>query len=335
MTSSEFTTNIKKLGRLTDDAKIILVLQPEKPDTDSLCTSLALEQILGDLGKEVVMYSQDEVPPYISYFEGADRVVHDLPNHFDFTILVDTGGAQQIQRTLDKHQGRLAAKPFFIVDHHSTREPLPFGTIDIIDPQAAAAGELIVNICGQLKWPLNAEAAALVVPAIMSDTLGLTTPSATPTTIQTVADMAHLGASLYDINQARLEAAALDPDVFALKGRLLQEVEFLLDGRLALLTVDPITLKEYAKRYDPAALVIYDMQHVRGVKLAVVMRNYAPKLKLSLRANGPLAAPVAATFGGGGHPAASGATIENGDPIEARERLIAATRAVLDEQPAE
>lgn len=329
MKSAETTANIKKFARLVGDAKTIVVLQPEKPDSDSLCSALALEQILGDLGKEVALYCQDEVPGYISYFEGADRVVDALPNQFDLVILVDTGGAQQIARTLEKHQGRLAAKPFVILDHHATREPLPFTTIDIIDPQAAATGELIARIAGELGWNINAEAASLIVPAITADTLGMTTPNTTAETVATVADMVRRGANLYELNQARLAAAALDPDILHLRGQLLQQVEFLLDGKLALLTVGPEILKEYAKRYDPAALVVYDMQHVRGVELAVVIRNYAPKIKLSLRANGPYAAPVAGAFGGGGHPQASGATIEAGQPDEVRARVIETAKEVL------
>ncbi|HSX02622.1 MAG TPA: DHH family phosphoesterase [Candidatus Saccharimonadia bacterium] len=330
-TDTEFAANLKQLGRLVAKAKTILVLQPEKPDTDSLCSALVLEHLLGDLGKEVVLYCQDEVPPYINYFPGVDRLTDVLPNQFDLSILVDTGSPTQMQRTLEKHQGRLAAKPFVIIDHHGTRTPMPFAAIEVIDAQAAATGELLVRIAAELSWALNAEAASLVVPAIMSDTLGLATPSVTAATVQTVADMVRLGANLAAINDARLAAGALDPDVLQLKGRLLQQVEFLLDGRLALLMVDAPTLKEYAKRYDPSALVIYDMQHARGVQIAIVIRNYAPKLKLSLRANGPYAAPVAAEFGGGGHAQASGATIEAGQPDDIRAKVIAATQKVLDE----
>lgn len=326
---TELQDNIKKLGRLVNGAKSILVLQPEKPDTDSLCSTLALEHILGDLGKEVIMYSRDPLPPYISYFEGADRLVDEVPHQYDLAILVDTGGAQQVERTLEKYQGRLAAKPFVIIDHHATRSPLTFTTTDIIDATAAATGELLVKISKQLKWPISPAAASFIVPAIMSDTLGLTTPSVTADTVTTVADMVRLGASLYDINQARLEAGALDQDVFALKARLMQQVEFLEDGKLALLVVDPTTLKDYAKRYDPSALVIYDMQHVRGVEVAIVIRNYAPKIKLSLRSNTPIAGTVASAFGGGGHPQAAGATIESGQISEVRAKVIAETRKVL------
>ncbi len=333
MKSTEIQANIKKLGRLVDDAQTIVVLQPEKPDTDSLCSALVLEHLLGDLGKDITLYCQDEVPPYINYFEGVDRLTDELPNKFDLAILVDTGGAQQVARTMEKHQGRLAAKPFVIIDHHATRTPLPFATIDIVDAQSAATGELLVKIATQLGWKLGAEAASLVVPAITADTLGLTTPSVRANTVHTVGTMVELGANLYELNQARLAAGAMDPDVLTLKGRLLQEVEFLLDGKLALLTVGPAILKDYAKRYDPAALVIYDMQHVRGVELAIVIRNYAPKLKLSLRANSPVAAPVAEAFGGGGHPQAAGATIETGQPEDIRAKVIEVTKEMLANAP--
>ncbi len=326
---SELKANIAKLGQLVADAKTVVVLQPEKPDSDSLCSALVLEHLLGDLGKEVILYCRDQVPPYINYFEGVDRLTDELPNQFDLSILVDTGGAQQVERTMEKYQGRLAAKPFVIIDHHGSRSPLPFTTVDVIDPAAAATGELLVVIANQLGWKLNAEAASLVVPAITADTLGLTTPSVTARTVETVAQMVKLGANLYELNQARLEAGAMDPDVLLLRGRLLQQVEFACDGRLALLVVDPATLKEFAKRYDPAALVIYDMQHVRGVEIAIVIRNYAPKLKLSLRANQPIAAPVAEAFGGGGHPQAAGATVEAGEVDEVRAKVIAVTEEIL------
>jgi len=41
---------------LIDEAKKIIVIQAENPDGDSLGSALALEEILGDLGKEVSLY---------------------------------------------------------------------------------------------------------------------------------------------------------------------------------------------------------------------------------------------------------------------------------------
>jgi phosphoesterase RecJ-like protein len=326
---NEFDKNLITLGKLLVDPLTILVLQPEKPDSDSLCSSLALEHLLGNLGHTVILFSTDEVPPYIRYFEGADRLDPNFPKQFDLTILVDCGSPTQIGRTLEKYQGRLAAKPFVIIDHHATRTTMPFTTIDIIKPESASTGELLVELAHVLKWELNVEIARLVVPSIMADTLGLTTPNVTAETIETVAEMVRLGANLSELNQARLAAGAMDSDVLTLKGKILQSVEYLCDGRLALVIIEPEVLKDYAKRYDPSALVIYDMQHVRGVEIAVVIRNYAPKLKLSLRSNRPLAAQVAAAFDGGGHPQAAGATVDSGNPGDVRLKVIAVTTELL------
>ncbi len=52
---SNFTKSVTDLKVLIDQADTILILQPEKPDTDSITSSLALEQILGDLGKEIIL----------------------------------------------------------------------------------------------------------------------------------------------------------------------------------------------------------------------------------------------------------------------------------------
>src|SRR5437764_973046 len=126
--------SIKQLGKLVDEAKTILVLQPEKPDTDSLTSSLALEQILGDLGKDVALYCKDTIPKYIAYFEGVDRVLTEFPNKFDLTIIVDTGGPSALARTFEVYAGRLTKHPVAIIDHHPNRESMPFPTHEVIDP---------------------------------------------------------------------------------------------------------------------------------------------------------------------------------------------------------
>jgi phosphoesterase RecJ-like protein len=326
---TEYKSNLASFSKLIDDAKTVLVLQPEKPDSDSLCSSLILEHLLGDLGKTVVLYSEDQLPPYINYFPGADRLDPIFPKQFDIAILVDCGSPSQITRTLEKHQGRLASKPFVIIDHHAARTAMPFPTIDLIVAEVGSTGELLVQLAEQLKWKLNADIASLVIPSIMADTLGLTTPNVTADTIETVAKMVRLGANLAELNKARLEAGAMDSDILTLKGKILQNVTYHCEGKLALVTIEPEDLKEYAKRYDPSALVIFDMQHVRGVEIAVVIRNYAPKLKLSFRSNRPLASDVAKGFDGGGHPQAAGATVEAGNPADVSAKVIAITTELL------
>lgn len=328
--------NAEKLKQLVDSAETILVLQPEKPDTDSLGTSLALEQMLGDLGKEVIMYCQDEVPSYIRILDGWDRVVHDMPAKFDFTILVDCGGPQQIQRTLDKHQAQLTSKPFVILDHHANRSPMPFETIDVIDPATAATGELVVKISQKFGWKINQDAGKVIVPAIMADTLGLSTPTTTADTVQAVADMVRLGVDMTELRRRRELAEALEPEISRLKGQLLQRVEYAADGQIATVIVTPEELAKYADIHDPADLVSQEIRRIKGVQIAAVLRNYnssvhGNKIKISMRANLPIAAKAAQHFKGGGHDQAAGCTIEGRPVEEVKDELIRVITGLLDE----
>lgn len=325
--TSGLKAGIEQLAKLVEQAQTILVLQPEKPDTDSLGTSLAFEQILGDLGKEVVMYCQDPIPGYLRIFDGWDRVVDKFPAKFDFTIAVDFGDPQQMDRTLAKHGSTLMSKPFVVFDHHKHRKPMAFPSIDIIDAESAAAGELVAKVCQELGWKVNEAAAKAIIPSIMADTLGLSTPTTTANTIETVAQMVRNGANMSELRRRREKAEALEPEILALKGRLLGQVEYYDEGRIAILVVTPEELNKYAAVHDPADLVNQEMRTVKGVQIAAVLRDYdstlyGRKIKISMRANLPIAAKAAEHFGGGGHDQAAGCTVEGRPVQEVKKELV-------------
>ena len=80
--------------------KTILVLQPENPDADSVAAALALEEVLGDAGKEVIIYSYVHIPDYLYYIQGVDRIVEEFPAAFDASIVVDTVTASLLEHTV-------------------------------------------------------------------------------------------------------------------------------------------------------------------------------------------------------------------------------------------
>ncbi len=316
---------ITELGALVADATTILVLQPEKPDTDSLTSSLALEQILGDLGKEVVLYCRDDVPSYIAYFEGADRVRHEFPDKFDLTLIVDTGGPQALARTFEKYQGRLTKKPVSVIDHHPNRESLPFPTHEVVDRTSTSTCEVVITIAEQLGWAINKDAANLLVPGILADTRNLSIATVTSDTFRTMAKLIDWGANLYHIHEAYRASDRLTTDLLALKGRLLGRIELYCEGKIALVAVTPEELKQYAELHDPADLIIYDLQNALGVAVAVVMRHYGGetnKIKISTRASMPVAAKACMDFGGGGHDRAAGCQVNNTPLAEVKANFV-------------
>lgn len=324
----------QQLDELVATSQTILVLQPEKPDGDSLSSALALEQILGDLGKQVIMYCQDAIPEYIRVLGAWDRVTDRFPAQFDLTILVDAGGPQMIARTLEKHAKPLSQRPFIIIDHHGSREPLPLASIDIIDPACAANTQLIYNLARQLDWPVNPEAAELLMEGILSDTRGFRNSNTDAAVLRVASELAELGVSLADLYQRHTAADALSPDLLRYKGQLLQRIEYHADGKIALIIITPAELATYADRHDPADLVNTEMREATGVVIAIIIRDYGTKIKVSTRANSDIAAAVCTHFGGGGHPRAAGFRSDDQPVTELKEELIKVASALIKEHEA-
>lgn len=304
------TAEIKKL---IDNAQTILILQPDNPDGDSMGSALGLEEVLGDLGKTVVMYSNKPAEPYLRLNEGWDRVSQSFPKAFDLTILVDTASPQLLMNTLEKYGAELSKKPAIVIDHHASRSELGFISHEIIDPKAASTGEQIVQLAEEFGWPINEQAGTKLASAILSDSLGLTVAMTSYGTVAALASCVKAGANLSEMHNKKRSANALTPELQTIKAKLLTEVQYLFDGRLALATIDHETMDKYKDEHDPCDLIIWDMQWVKGVEVAAVFKHYGTKIKCSMRARRPVAAKLAEAFEGGGHDRAAAFRAEGTD----------------------
>jgi phosphoesterase RecJ-like protein len=301
------TTDINNLEALAtglQDAQTILILQPDSPDGDSLGSALGLEEIFADLGKTVVMYSYKEPETYLRGLEGWDRVSQDLPKQFDITILVDTGAPSLIKSALEHHFAALTAKPFYIIDHHTSRQDFGFVTTQIVE-EAVSTSELITRMCLELDWAINPAAANKLASALLSDSLGLTTSGTTATSVDMLAELTRRGANLYELYKTKREAGALTTDLLHLKGKLLESVEFHVDGRLAIAEITPDMVAKYKDIAEPYTLILNEMQWTKGVELVAVFKNYGAKINVPLRSTTGVAATIAEKFDGGGHPNAA------------------------------
>ena len=226
-----------ELKKIVDTAHSIVVIQADNPDGDSLGTALALENILGDMGKDVTLYCGVDIPEHLRYLDGWDRVVKELPHKFDASILVDANSLGLLE-TLDKsgQRGWVAGKPFIVLDHHTEAEGIPFATLTISQP-VVATGELLYELATALDWPLNKTAAQMISVAIMADSLGLSTDATTARTIHIVAELVERGVSLAARDNARRLLMRRSPDLVHYKGQLLQRVEYHNDNRIAMITI--------------------------------------------------------------------------------------------------
>lgn len=293
---------------LINDAKKIIIIQAENPDGDSLGSSLALEEILSDLGKEVVLYCPVEIPKYMRYIQGWDRVVSDFDTKADLAIIVDTAADVLITKVLDTPGVRhfLESHPVLVIDHHTTESNLSFDHT-MLSEDAVATSEVIYQLASHNNWTINAQAAENMLVAIMSDSLGLTTQNVTPQTFYVAGKLVELGASNSVIEERRREFMKKSPEILAYKGELIGRIEYFLDGKLAIVHIPWEDIQAYSDQYNPSVLVLDEMRLVENVALGVAIKTYPDgKITGKLRGNLPIAETVAGYFGGGGHKYASG-----------------------------
>jgi bifunctional oligoribonuclease and PAP phosphatase NrnA len=310
-----------QIKELVDKAQRIVIIQADNPDGDSLASSLALEEILGDLGKETFLYCGVDVPDYLKHLKGWDRVSNVIPTQFDISIIVDTSAMILLEK-LEKSEYRnwVASRPVVVLDHH-TDVPcdIPYATVVINDNDAVATGEVIYKLAGMLGWPLNLQAKTHVASSILADSLGLSSEGTTPTTYRIMADLIESGVNRSELEEARRALMKMPVTIFRYKAKLIERTELLADGQIALVSVPHDEIMEYSPLYNPAPLIQNDMLQTDGVKVAIVLKSYKDgKVTGSIRCGhgGHIAAELATHFGGGGHPYAAGFKIVNGKPLK-------------------
>jgi bifunctional oligoribonuclease and PAP phosphatase NrnA len=298
----------EKATQLINDADKIIVVQAEIPDGDSVGSSLALEEILGDLGKEVILYCPTDISSYMRYIKGWDRVVKDFDTSADLAIIVDTSADTLVGKTLDISGVRhfFDSHPVLVIDHHTTESNLSFDHT-LVSQNAVATSEVIYGLAAENNWNINPQAAESMLVALMSDSLGLTTQNVTANSFFVAGKLTELGANNSTIEARRREFMKKSPEILNYKGELIQRIEYLLDGKLAIVHIPWEDIQAYSDQYNPSILVLDEMRLVEGVEIAVAIKTYPDgKVTGKLRANIPIAEEVAGFFGGGGHKYASG-----------------------------
>jgi phosphoesterase RecJ-like protein len=319
---------------LIQAAQKIIVIQAENPDGDSLGSSLALEEILGDLGKDVVLYCPVEIPKYMRYIAGWDRVVSEFDTSADLAIIVDTTADVLMSKVLETPGVRhyLETHEVLVIDHHTETAPnLSFDHTLLLE-DGVAASQVIYRLAAAASWQMNERAATAMLAALLSDTLGLTTQNVDASAYETASKLTALGARVADIEEARREFMKKPPEILEYKGKLIERIEYFLDGKLALVRIPFSEIEEYSDKYNPSVLVLDEMRLVVGVELAVAIKTYPDgKLTGKLRSNSPISADVAGYFGGGGHKYAAGFRVYEAEDEVVKELVTATDKALSAE----
>lgn len=332
-------STFSQIEQIIADSSSILVLQADNPDGDSLSSSLALEEILGDAGKAVHLYCGVDIPSYLRYLPGWDRVAKELPAQFDSVIIVDAGTDILFEQLdLTGQKAIIKSKPSIIIDHHTTPVDISWASV-VFSKIGISTTELIYELAKELNWKINITASELLAVGILSDSLGLTSESTTANSLRVLADLVDNGVNLAKLENARRATLSREPELVHYKGRLLQRIEYLDNDRIALLTIPWDEIEKYSPLFNPSVLAIDDMRLAHNTAIAVCLKTYPDgKITGKIRCNYGyrIGAKLAEHFGGGGHPYAAGFKIAGGKTLEeVKAEVVDTAKRLLDENPAD
>lgn len=298
----------------------VLVVTHVNPDGDAIGSLLGFGLALRATGKAVTFYCADPAPEMFKYLTAYDEITAQPQGDFDLVVVLDAADERRmgpIGKMLDR-------RPDMLFDHHITNPA--YATLNFIDGEAASTGELLAEWLAPLGLPLTQPIAEALLTGIVTDTLGFKTVGTTPKTLALAQTLMLAGARLskiYDESLFKRSFAA---------ARIWGEglVKLQLAERLVWtsLTLEARQATGYFAMDD--ADLINVLTSVREADVALIFVERADgTVKVSWRAMVDFSvAPLAKSFGGGGHAPAAGADIP-GTLAEVEARVLAATRAAL------
>ncbi len=274
------------------------------PDMDTLGSAVGLRFVLEKLGKEVAVYAQDDVPQRFLFIEGMKDVRKPEEKGYDLCIAIDVSDEARMGEAKCVYD---AAKETAVVDHHPTT--VPYAKTSVICPKAAATAQMLVELCGEYGWEMDAKAATCFWAGISTDSGNFSFDSVTGDTFRAAAKCVDRGAQPGMLTE-RIYRTSTEGHVRML-GRVLNGLELYADGKVCIVSHSMKDLEECNAGQEDATGIINQALEIESVQAVAHVSERGEIVKCSLRGKAPLdVAAVAVQFGGGGHVRAAGCSFE-------------------------
>ena len=275
------------------------------PDGDALGSLLGLFHVLRAGGRDVVgsFPHPFAVAPHYRELPGLELLTSpdEFPREPDVMVTFDCGA---LGRLGDLEPAAKAARELVVLDHHvsTTR----YGTINVIDPAAAASGVLVRRLVLELGLPLTNDAAVALYAALVCDTGRFQYETTTPSVFDLARELV-----TFDVPVSRLSRQLFEEHRFAylkLLGEALAAAELDADRRFVWTSVTQDMLERHGVTLEEVEGLIDIVRRTTEAEVTCVLKEEADgSVRVSLRSLGDVDVRViAADHGGGGHRFAAG-----------------------------
>ena len=296
-----------------------LILTHVRPDGDTVGCAAALCRGLRQAGKRAFVLPNPEATSlFTPYWEGLLAEEDYRPGT---VVSVDIAARGLLPENARPYLERVE----LAIDHHPSQEF--FAARTCLDAERAACGELMYDIL-RLLGPITADIATPLYVAVSTDCGCFAYGNTTGDTHRVAAALIDTGIPLAQLNKRHFRTKSLVR--MRLESAIIEGMHIYDDGAIAVASIPLALLARLGAVERDVEDIAALLGQLEGVDTSVTIRELKPgKCKLSLRTDPAKlnATHVCAQLGGGGHAAASGATVD-GTVEEAEAAILAAIRRV-------
>ncbi|WP_448519413.1 DHH family phosphoesterase [Rhodoflexus sp.] len=312
--------SIESLGQELAVPRRVAIIPHQKPDADALGSSLALWGFLRKKGHSPTVISPTDYPDFLFWMPGNDSVISYSEQtkeecakaiaDAEVIFCLDFNDPKRCE-PLDTflHANTSAIKA--LIDHHQDKKD--FADFEYCRVSAAATAELIYEFIGLIGShnDIDTDIASCIYAGILTDTGSFKYPATTAAIHRIVADLLETGIDHTAIHRNIYDTSTLDR--LKLKGFALSErLKVIPDLQTAYFILSKADLGRFRHQTgDTEGLVNYGLS-IKGIKLAVILKEDEGFVKMSLRSVGNLSVNEMARtyFNGGGHMNAAGGRLD-------------------------
>jgi len=308
VTASITATDLERVVDELRSSERFLLTTHEGPDGDALGSLLAVHQVLGQLGKDSVMFlGAKEFPLAVEYrFLPLEEVFHEPPaDVVDRTLVfLDCGNIDRMPVDFLQREGARIVN----IDHH--HDNTRFGSVNLVDTEASCTAEIVLEVAKQLGAQITPEIASALYVGLVTDTGRFMYENTGAGAHRMAAELIDAGVDVNDTYRRLYERVPVEK--LRLVARALEKIERFDDQRLA---ITYIGTEDYEATGAGEVLTEGIIDFLRGLEhtaVAAVIRDKTDggrsARKVSLRSTDGTVdvSAIARVHGGGGHRRAAG-----------------------------
>lgn len=336
---------------MIESAQSILIVSHIRPDGDAIGSMLALKTAIELASKrddrkcavQIMLLSDpgDTFDFMLSkqYWLLNDQITTEQIqtgrlDQFDLVIVVDTSAAQQLPDLADYliqriSQAQQTRREVLVIDHHLSGDLT--GSSSLIDTHAAAAGQIVYELCAHADWPIDLQVAQALFVAIVTDTGWFKYENTSDRIFEIIAHLTKIGVRPNILYQKLYQN--FPPQRMRLLASALATMELHCQNRVAIIHITSQMLEHcQAGRHLVEDIVNEPMQIGSILAVALLVELQDGTTRGSLRSRGSIdVSLIAKQFGGGGHARAAGLIIKE-NMQSAREKILNAMKDIIPPQ---